>query len=82
MNNTLEGPSIRYARAAEPAARVERARELAREVEDLLQAASEQVEDAYQIRLAQAMACSLIDQLEELLRGPTSATRVTSARHS
>ena len=58
------GPSVAYARKQ---SRLERACELAREIEELLQE-REGEGSAYGWHLAQAMARSLIDQLEELAR--------------
>jgi hypothetical protein len=55
---------------------IARARQLAHELEDLLSASDELGADAYAIRLAEAMTRSLIDQLDELVRGPASAPRV------
>jgi hypothetical protein len=69
----LEGPQLRYVRTdeieeAEPA--FDKALRLAREVEDLLeQAPSSPAPNAHSTRMAHAMAASLVDELEALVRG-------------
>ena len=68
----IEGPSLRYARGG-MSPRLSRARALAREIEDLLTGLSpdEIAPFAYQVRLAQGLTNSLLDQLEELERRPS-----------
>jgi hypothetical protein len=57
---------------------LERARALATEIEELLVglAPDQAGSAAYQVRLAQGLTRSLIDQLEELARGPASSRRL------
>jgi hypothetical protein len=74
---SLEGPQLRYARGAEKNAlealeegALARALRLAREVEELLdEAPSTPGPSAHSTRIAHAMAASLIDELEALVRG-------------
>lgn len=79
---SLEGPSLRYVRADE---NVEleslhsRALRLAREIEELLEEApsSEGAESSratHSARMARAMAASLIDELEALVRARATAS--------
>jgi hypothetical protein len=64
----LEGPQLRYVRAEEDG--LERALRLAREVENLLeQAPSTPTGHAHGARIAHAMAASLVDELQALVRG-------------
>jgi hypothetical protein len=72
----IEGPSVRYARGISP--RLSRARALALEVDELLaQLLPDEIgPHGYQVRLAQGLTRSLIDQLEELERGPSSARNI------
>jgi hypothetical protein len=77
----LDGPSLRYSRTAEEVRPCERALTLAREIEELLTAAAVAT-DGFQVRLAQAMARSLIDQLEEIGHPPMSATRLRTEEPS
>lgn len=74
---SLEGPQVRYARGMEDeGATVAHALELARQVELLLEAlpaASTSLTAsgarAHSTRMARAMAASLVDELEALVRG-------------
>jgi hypothetical protein len=77
----LETPTVRYARAAS-SPRLASARLLAVEIEELLAgvAVEEGSSRAYQLRLVQGLTRSLIDQIEELERGPASSRRVLVAR--
>jgi hypothetical protein len=77
---SLEGPTVRYARPLDRDGCVARARQLAHDIEELLSASEQLGADAYAVRLAEAMTRSLIDQLDELARGPVSASRVASPR--
>ena len=72
----LNAPSIKFARPPEESS-FSRARELAREIEALLGAASpaELESTGYGARIAQGLARSLVDQLGELHRGPSSSRR-------
>ena len=68
----LEGPQLRYVRVDEIEAEspIEKALRLAREVEELLeQAPSTPSVHAHGTRMAHAMAASLVDELEALVRG-------------
>jgi hypothetical protein len=73
----IEGPSVRYARA-QLSPRFTRARALASEIEDLLAGLTpdEVGNVAYQVRLAQGLTRSLLDQLDELERGPSSSRKI------
>lgn len=75
----LDAPNLRYARRA-MSPQLLRARMLAAEIEELLTGLSPDEADAhgYQLRLAEGLTRSLIDQLEELERGPVSGTRRTA----
>ena len=83
----LEGPSLRYVRAdenIEPESTHSRALRLAREIEELLEEAppSEAADSSratHSTRMARAMAASLVDELEALVR---SARPNGSARKS
>jgi hypothetical protein len=78
----LEGPRLFYPLNAdigdgEPT--LARALRLAREVEELLEETSSvvpshRVSDAHSTRIAQAMAASLVDELEAIVRGARKAT--------
>ena len=72
-----EKPQIRATRPLDRDGNLARARLLACEIEELLTLAAE-ADGAYSIRLAQAMTCSLIDQLEEIERPPASATQLSA----
>jgi hypothetical protein len=76
----IEGPSVRYAGTG-LSPRLARARSLAVEIEDLLSCLTpdEIAPYAYQVRLAQGLTRSLLDQLEELERGPASARKIPSS---
>ena len=79
-----ERPSLHFARRAptSPApSRFSRARELAAQIEELLGSASPEELEAtgYALRLAQGLTGSLIDQLDELHRGPSSSRRLSCA---
>src|SRR4051812_26722116 len=76
----LDAPSIQYARRAAET-RFSRARALATEIDELLAAATpEELEAAgYVVRVAQGMTRSLIDQLDEIHRGPSSSRRIPVA---
>lgn len=70
----LEGPQIRYARGPEDAeSTIAHALEIARQVELLLEslpaASAAAGERAHSTRMARAMAASLVDELEALVRG-------------
>jgi hypothetical protein len=72
-----KAPSIHFVRR--PAeSRFSRARELALEIEQLLATATpDELENAgYGVRIAEGITRSLIDQLEELHRGPSSSRRL------
>jgi hypothetical protein len=71
------GPSVSYARG-QVSQRLSRARSLAGEIELLLAGLSpdEIASYAYQVRLAEGLTRSLIDQLEELERGPSSSRKI------
>jgi hypothetical protein len=83
----LEGPSLRYVRAdenVEPGNAHSRALRLAREIEELLDEAppsegTDSTRAAHSTRMARAMAASLVDELEALVR---SARAAASARKS
>ena len=77
----LESPSHRYARTSSTP-RLASARLLATEIEELLAGlgVEEGSSRAYQLRVAQGLTRSLIDQLEELDRGPASSRKVLIAR--
>jgi hypothetical protein len=77
----LDGPSLRYSRTAGEGRPCERALTLAREIEELLTAAAAAT-DGFQVRLAQAMSRSLIDQLEEIGNPPMSASRLRTGEPS
>ena len=68
----LDGPQLVYARKEDEPA-LARALELAREVEELLEGASSTaiIRDpgAHSTRIVRAMAASLVDELEALVRG-------------
>ncbi len=72
---SLEGPQIRYARVDEAEdVKVARALELSRQVELLLESIPESTgvsghARAQSTRMARAMAASLVDELEGLVRG-------------
>lgn len=80
----LEGPSLRYVRAddnAEAGSAHSRALRLAREIEELLEEAppSEGAESSratHSTRMARAMAASLVDELEALVRSTRAAASV------
>lgn len=79
----LEGPQLAYARKEDESA-VARALHLAREVEELLEETSStatvrDVRDggAHSTRIVRALAASLVDELEALVRG-TSKSGVAS----
>jgi hypothetical protein len=61
-----------------------RARALAFEIEELLAGltADEIAPAAYQVRLAQGLTRSLLDQLDELERGPSSSRKIPVAASS
>ncbi len=68
----LEGPQLRYVRTDEMEAEptLDKALRLAREIEDLLEhAPSSPAPNAHGPRMAHAMAASLVDELEALVRG-------------
>ena len=80
---SLEGPSLRYVRVdenVELGSAHSRALRLAREIEELLEEApssSEDVESSrarHSARMARAMAASLIDELEALVRARATAS--------
>jgi hypothetical protein len=75
-----EKPSLRSDRGA-AGSKLVRARTLAAEIEELLGALPpNEIADApYQVRVAQGLTRSLIDQLDELERGPSSR-RLLGAR--
>ena len=79
-----ERPSLHFARRPaslpEPS-RFSRARELATQIEELLGSATPEELEAtgYALRLAQGLTGSLIDQLDELHRGPSSSRRLSCA---
>ncbi len=74
----LEGPQIRYARGdMDHDATIARALELSRQVELLLEAIPENAASAtraHTTRMARAMAASLVDELEALVRGRLRGT--------
>lgn len=87
----LEGPSLRYVRTeetTEPGSALARALRLAREVEELLDAssASEAVPDSsravHSSRIARAMAASLVDELEAIVRSARTSASIPAARKS
>ncbi len=70
----LEGPRLVYTRNSEESEdKVRRALRLAREVEDLLEETSSEkspdVNSAHSTRIVRAMAASLSDELEAIVRG-------------
>lgn len=70
----LEGPQIRYARGEmDHDATVARALELSRQIEILLESLPDSTTAggtrAHSTRMARAMAASLVDELEALVRG-------------
>jgi hypothetical protein len=73
----LEGPQLRFIRVEEGKDSLERALELMRQVEDLLESAPTASRDGarmasagtHSTRIARAMAASLVDELEALVRG-------------
>jgi hypothetical protein len=71
----LEGPHVAYARTEEEEPALARALRLAREVEELLEDTSsmapsrEVLKGAHSTRIVRAMAASLVDELEALVRG-------------
>jgi hypothetical protein len=74
----LDRPSLHFARRpaiATEESRFSRARELAAQIDDLLESAtaSELEATGYAVRLAQGLTRSLIDQLDELHRGASSS---------
>jgi hypothetical protein len=72
-----EGPSVRSARGR-LSPRLTQARALAGEIDQLLNALTpdEIAPCAYQVRLAQGLTRSLLDQLDELERGPSSSRKI------
>jgi hypothetical protein len=74
---TLDRPPLRYARAS-LSPKVVRARHLAAEIEQLLGGLTtdEIASGAYQVRLAQGLTRSLIDQLDELERDSPSSRNI------
>jgi hypothetical protein len=75
-----ERPPLRFVRSAKSPT-IARARALASEIEDLLVGLSpdEAASAVYQVRLAQGLTRSLIDQLDEIGRGPSSSRKVLVA---
>jgi hypothetical protein len=90
----LEGPSLRYVRvddttdtSRDTSGTLARALRLAREVEELLEASpSETIPDssraAHSTRIARAMAASLVDELEAIVRTARASASVPAARKS
>ena len=76
----MKSPDLRYARPM-VSPKVHRACALAAEIETLLADLSPEERDCcgYQLRLAQGMTRSLIDQLDELDRGPSSARKIAAS---
>ncbi len=86
----LEGPSLRWVRVNETndgGDTLARALRLAREVEELLEASpSEAAPDsaraAHSTRIARAMAASLVDELEAIVRSARASASMPVARKS
>lgn len=75
---SLEGPSLRYAREDDREDDHARALRLARQIEELLEATPSQVvpNGAHGTRMARALAASLVDELEGIVRGTKRANVV------
>ncbi len=86
----LEGPTLRWVRMDETGdtgGTLARALRLAREVEELLEEApSESAPDsaraAHSTRIARAMAASLVDELEAIVRSARASASMPAARKS
>ncbi len=71
---SLEGPQLRFVRVDDARDPLDRALDLMRQVEDLLEQAPTPSRDGrspgtHSTRFARAMAASLVDELEALVRG-------------
>lgn len=86
----LEGPSLRWVRmeeTAEGGGTLARALRLAREVEELLEEspssnAPDSARAAHSTRIARAMAASLVDELEAVVRTARASASIPAARKS